>query len=172
MNRQPDSKKKSTEETSELKERIRELEKSEAERGHVQQALRESEERWQFALEGAGDGVWDWNAQTNEVFFSKQWKAMLGFTEDEIGGTFDEWDRRVHPDDREYAHAEINRHFEGKSPVYINEHRIKCKGRHLQVDSGPRQDHQPDARGQAPEGDRDPYRHDGAQARGRGAERE
>jgi PAS domain-containing protein len=54
-------------------------------------------------LEGAGDGVWDWNAQSNRVFFSKQWKAMLGFAEDQIGDTLDEWDRRVHPADREHT---------------------------------------------------------------------
>ncbi len=50
-------------------------------------ALKASEERWQFAIEGNGDGLWDWNIQTNAVFYSKQWKAMLGFDTDEIKGT-------------------------------------------------------------------------------------
>jgi len=90
-------------------------------------ALRESEERWQFALEGAGDGVWDWNAQTNEVFFSRQWKAMLGFEEHEISNRLEEWDTRLHPEDREKTYAALNDHFNGVRPVYMNEHRLRCK---------------------------------------------
>ena len=93
----------------------------------TEEALRESEERWQFALEGAGDGVWDWNAQTNKAFYSRQWKSMLGFQEHEIGDMLDEWERRVHPNDRERVYVEINKLFEGKAPVYISEHRVKCK---------------------------------------------
>jgi len=89
--------------------------------------LRESEERWQFALEGARDGVWDWNAQTNEVFFSRQWKVMLGYEEHEIGTTLDEWDKRVHPDDKESCYADLERHFSGETPFYQNEHRVLCK---------------------------------------------
>ena len=89
--------------------------------------LRLSEERWKFALEGARDGVWDWNAQTNEVFFSKQWKAMLGYQEHEIGTTLDEWEKRVHPDDVERCYADLQRHFVGETPFYENEHGILCK---------------------------------------------
>ena len=89
--------------------------------------LRESEARWQFALEGAGDGVWDWNAETNEVFFSHQWKAMLGFADDEIGNALEEWDKRIHPDDREQCYADLNQHLKAQSPVYQNEHRVLCK---------------------------------------------
>ena len=96
-------------------------------RMQTEQSLRESEERWQFALEGSGDGVWDWNVQTNEVYFSKQWKAMLGFEDHEIAATLDEWDRRVHPDDLQRVCAEINRHLEGETPVYQSEHRVRCK---------------------------------------------
>ena len=96
-------------------------------RKRAEDALRESEERWQFALEGAGDGVWDWNAQTNELFYSRQWKAMLGYEEDEIGTTLDEWDKRVHPEDKERCHADLQRHFAGETPVYQNEHRLLCK---------------------------------------------
>lgn len=111
----------------ELETRIRDLEEECAKGKRMGEALQESEKRWQFALEGAGDGVWDWNAVTNEVFFSRQWKAMLGFEEHEIENTLEEWDKRVHPGDRERVYADINRHFSGKTPIYINEHRVLCK---------------------------------------------
>ncbi len=93
----------------------------------AEEALRVSEERWQFALEGAGDGVWDWDTQTNTVFFSTQWKAQLGYNDDEIGGTFDEWYNRVHPDDFALVNDEINKHFAGVTPLYQSEHRLRCK---------------------------------------------
>jgi PAS domain S-box-containing protein len=99
----------------------------ETERKKAELALQESEERWQFALEGAGDGVWDWNAQTNEVFFSRQWKAMLGYGEDEIGSSLDEWDKRVHPDDHAQCYEDLNRHFRDETSQYSNEHRLLCK---------------------------------------------
>jgi PAS domain S-box-containing protein len=97
------------------------------ERKGAEKDLKASEERWQFALEGAGDGVWDWNVQTNEVFFSRRWKAMLGFEEDEIGHTLDEWERRVHPDDKERVNAEIEEYLSGRTPTYSSEHRVVCK---------------------------------------------
>ncbi|MEM9266004.1 MAG: PAS domain-containing protein [Cyanobacteria bacterium P01_F01_bin.13] len=97
------------------------------ERRQVEDALRESEARWQFALEGAGDGVWDWNIQTNEVFYSHQWKAMLGYGDDEVGSGLDEWDSRVHPEDKDQCYANMKHHMEGEAPVYQNEHRVRCK---------------------------------------------
>ncbi len=89
--------------------------------------LQEAEERWRHALEGACEGVWDWNAQTNEVFYSPEWKGMLGFGPQEIGNTFVEWESRVHPDDLPQALAMVKRHLEGQSPFYLSEHRIRCK---------------------------------------------
>lgn len=99
---------------------ITELKKAEEE-------LRRSEARWQFALEGAGDGVWDWNAETNHVFFSPRWKSMIGFQNHEIGDTLDEWDSRIHPDDRDSVFRALNRHLAGETPLYISEHRLRCK---------------------------------------------
>ena len=96
-------------------------------RKQLEIALRDSEERWGFALEGSNSGVWDWNAETNEVFFSRQWKAMLGHAEDEVGCTLAEWERRVHPEDLAGAYAALQRHFAGEEPFYQHEHRLRHK---------------------------------------------
>jgi PAS domain S-box-containing protein len=97
------------------------------ERKQAEEALRESEARWKFALEGPGDGVWDWNIPTSKVFFSHQWKAMLGYTDEEIGDGLEEWDKRVHPDDKPGCYEDLKKHFKGKAPIYQNEHRLLCK---------------------------------------------
>ncbi|MBF0367509.1 MAG: CHASE domain-containing protein [Oligoflexia bacterium] len=89
--------------------------------------LKESELRWQFALEGPGDGLWDWNLESNKIFFSKQWKVMLGYTEQEIGDTLQEWDKRIHPDDKERCYKDLEKHFREEVPFYTNEHRLLCK---------------------------------------------
>jgi PAS domain S-box-containing protein len=96
-------------------------------RKEMEKALRESEARWNFALEGSGDGVWDWNALTDEVFFSKQWKEMFGYSDGEIGNTLSEWDKRVHPDDKAQCYADLEKHFTGITEIYMNEHRVLCK---------------------------------------------
>jgi PAS domain S-box-containing protein len=93
----------------------------------AQQALRDSEERWHFALEGAGDGVWDWNVALGTVYYSPQWKDMLGYAAGEMSDSLDEWEQRVHPDDRERVVDAISRHLKGETPVYASEHRLRCK---------------------------------------------
>ncbi len=110
-----------------LQQEILERQQAEKAREQALETLRESETRWQFALEGAEEGVWDWNVETNKVFFSRQWKAMLGYAEEEVGDDLDEWDRRLHPDDREEAIAQLNRHLEGKCPIYQCEYRFRNK---------------------------------------------
>ncbi len=92
-----------------------------------QRALRESEQRWSFALDGSRDGVWDWNADTGEVFFSRRWKDMLGFTDHEIGSDQDEWESRVHPHDRQRCLNDLQRHLAGITPHYENEYRMQCR---------------------------------------------
>jgi len=90
-------------------------------------SLKESEERWQFALEGAGDGVWDWNAQTNEVFYSHQWKAMLGYEDDEIGDRLQDWQALLHPEDIDKVDREIKYFLSGKTDSYESQYRLRCK---------------------------------------------
>ncbi len=92
-----------------------------------ERALHDSEERWQFALEGSNLGVWDWNAASNKVYFSPRWKTMLGYAEHEIGDSLDEWESRLHPEDRARCHVDLQRHFRGETPIYVNEHRMRAK---------------------------------------------
>lgn len=90
-------------------------------------ALEETERRWVIALEGAGHGVWDWNVEQGTVFFSPRWKSMLGYADDEIGHSLEEWSSRVHPDDLPRCRIDLQRHFEGETPVYCNEHRERAR---------------------------------------------
>ncbi len=91
------------------------------------QRSRDKELSWVYAMEGNRDGVWDWNAVTNQVFFSTRWKDMLGFEENQIANELSEWDKRIHPDDRDSVYADLNAHLEGKTPYYKNEHRLQSK---------------------------------------------
>ncbi len=86
-------------------------------------ALRESEERWKFALEGAGDGVWDWNVQTDTVIFSPRYKELAGYTDEEIATNEEAWHKRIHPDDRAQVDEDIHAYLDGRTPTYYNEHR-------------------------------------------------
>ena len=98
-----------------------------SERKKVEKALSESEFRWRFAIEGTGDGLWDWDVAQSTVLFSKRWKEMLGFSQDEIGNGLDEWSKRVHPDDLARVMVDVQAHLDGATADYVNEHRVSCK---------------------------------------------
>lgn len=89
--------------------------------------LKANEERWKFAIAGSNDGTWDWNINTNQVYFSSRWKEMLGFEDHEIQDTVEEWSKRVHPDDIEWINHKLRETFSGEEPIYIIEHRLLCK---------------------------------------------
>ena len=97
------------------------------ERKQVETALRESEERWKFALEGAGDGVWDWNIQSGEVVFSRRWAEMLGFEEHELDNTMECWRNRIYTEDLPAVLSSLQDYLDGKTVTYTHEHRMVCK---------------------------------------------
>jgi PAS domain S-box-containing protein len=107
----------------------RELNDAQQRHAHARaaEALRESEERWNFALEGAGYGVWDWNIRTGQVVYSKCWKAMHGFAGDEIGDTVAAGMDLVHPDDRDGVLKAMRDYLGGAMSRYQNEHRARSR---------------------------------------------
>jgi len=104
------------------------------ERRRAADALRESDERWSFALEGSGDAVWDENPQTGRVFRSARWKDILGYAPEEIGEDREEWVSRIHPDDRAAVFAAEQCHYRGECAAFAVEYRLRCQdGRHKWV---------------------------------------
>lgn len=92
------------------------------------QALKESEERWHFALEGANDGVWDWNIVEGSIFYSKRCLELLGFPEHKSLVGFSEWEQCVHPDDLPEVMATVDDYLKSKTTHFTNEHRFKYQG--------------------------------------------
>ncbi|QOP41156.1 sensor domain-containing diguanylate cyclase [Sulfurimonas marina] len=109
---------------------IRLIKKSREELHTNYELLQTEKDRFQLTIKATNDGIWDWNMKTDEVFFSKRWKSMLGYTDDEITNDVNEWEKRVHPDDLEKALEDLDAHLNGETPVYENEHRVQHKDGH------------------------------------------
>ena len=90
-------------------------------------ALSDSETRWRLALDAAGDGVWDWRVQTGEEFYSDRLLHMFGFKRGELAHSVAALDERTHPDDLAQMAVDREAHFSGRTPTYVNEHRVRCK---------------------------------------------
>jgi diguanylate cyclase (GGDEF)-like protein/PAS domain S-box-containing protein len=93
----------------------------------AQESLRESEERYALAAQGANDGLWDWNLLTNVMYFSPRWKSMLGYHEGEIGEKVADWLDRIHDSDRKRVLDELETHRKGLTPHFESEHRVLSK---------------------------------------------
>ncbi|MCC6579903.1 MAG: EAL domain-containing protein [Phycisphaeraceae bacterium] len=98
-----------------------------AERQRSEQALRCTQERYALAARGANDGLWDWDLQNNNVYYSTRWKSMLGYEDAEWSESLDEWHRRVHPDDMPRLRNDLSEHCDGQVPHFENEHRLLHK---------------------------------------------
>ena len=92
---------------------------------HALARLAESEQRYALAMQGANDGLWDWDVRENRLFFSPRWKQMLGYDEPELGDAPGEWLGRVHQDDRAALTQALDAHLTGASHHFEHEHRIQ-----------------------------------------------
>ena len=93
----------------------------------IENSLHVSEDRWKFALEGAGDGVWDWDMETDQVFRSSRWKEIYGYTDNKLEETAAAGRKLVHPDDLAHMLEDTNAYLQGKRAIYKSEFRILCK---------------------------------------------
>jgi len=99
------------------------------ERKTMEEALTASNARWEFALDGAGEGVWDMDTEKNTVFYSPRWKRMLGYEPDELPSDLGEWAKRLHPEEKnrvlQTLVAFIRNHDQDS---YTLEYRLQTKG--------------------------------------------
>ena len=89
-----------------------------------------SEERFALAMQGANDGLWDWNVATGEVYFSPQWKRMLGLPPDEPETDLRQWAELLHPEDRDGALAQLRAYLRGRVERLEYEVRMRHRDGH------------------------------------------
>jgi PAS domain S-box-containing protein len=89
--------------------------------------LKTERERFELAVEGSNAGLWDWDPRQNTLYFSRLWKEMLGYNEEEIENTFSAWEALIHPEDKQMALQLVEDYISEKVPKYRLEHRLRCK---------------------------------------------
>ncbi len=97
------------------------------ERKQAEEELRKSEDRFSRAIAGTGAGLWDWDMVNDRVFFSLQWKTMLGYGDSEVENNFSGWKNLWHPDDAARIEKSVSDYLEGKTTKYEIEHRLHHK---------------------------------------------
>lgn len=115
-----------------LIEQILYLAKIAIERERSQAALCQSEERLHLALEASGDGLWDWNIQTAEVYFSHHWLKILGYQSGELPGHLSTWEKLIHPDDQPWVLELLQMHLQNHAVPYRFDYRLLTKFGHYQ----------------------------------------
>lgn len=95
-------------------------------REEMEEALKLSQERFNLAVTGSNDGLWDWNVETGEVYYSPRFKQLLGLSDQEMEGTFEALISRLHPEDKDPTEAAFEQHLEKGRPFDV-EMRLKTK---------------------------------------------
>ncbi len=94
-------------------------------REKIEETLRQREERYELAVSGTNDGIWDWDLRNDKVYYSPAWMRILGYEENPLPNTLSTWSDNIHPEDQQRAIDDVNKHLEGKTELYENVHRIK-----------------------------------------------
>ncbi len=97
------------------------------ERKKLEEQLTLSEDRYKAAVEGCNDGIWDRDLKTNKVFFSDQWKRILGYEPNEVVNQLDTFYKLIHPEDKEKMRAMVDAYIRGETPFYAIEFRMRHK---------------------------------------------
>ncbi len=118
------------ERTEELNKKNEALSAEILQRRRIESILSDREERYELAVSGTNDGIWDWHLQTNEVYYSPIWMRILGYEDNPLPNILSTWSDNVHPDDLDAFIQDVKAHLEGKTELYENTHRIKHKDGH------------------------------------------
>ena len=114
-----------------LQDRMREYDTrlaEESKRRHdLEISLRELEDRYALTVERANDGTWEWDIQSSVTQFSPRWKGMLGYLDSDLA-SIDDWQRLVHPDDRDAVMTRLENHLQGLTPHFEAEYRLRHAG--------------------------------------------
>ncbi len=97
------------------------------EREKITTALSESEERFALAMEGASDGLWDWQMDTNNIYYSPRWKSMLGYKTDDVLNGIEAFKALLHPDDIEKTFTLVDDYTSGRTNIFSIEFRLLHK---------------------------------------------
>ncbi len=91
--------------------------------------LKEGKERFELAVSGTNDGIWDWNILTDVANFSPHFKEILGFSEHDkqFVPSIHSWKDRIHPDDREYVLTKLDDYLRGGGHYFTSDHRLRTK---------------------------------------------
>ncbi|MEO1131465.1 MAG: PAS domain S-box protein, partial [Cyanobacteria bacterium J06639_1] len=99
------------------------------ERHQTEIRLERAQQRFELALHGSGNGLWDWDVQQNEVYLSPQFKAIMGYADAELPSTVEAWSSHLHPEEKERVLAAVQAHLERREPYDI-EFRLRTKSGH------------------------------------------
>ncbi|PVV21809.1 MAG: hypothetical protein B6D74_11090 [gamma proteobacterium symbiont of Ctena orbiculata] len=116
--------------TLELQDKNSELSREIGERELAESALRKSEERFELAMRGANDGVYDWNLQNNDIYYSPRWKSMLGYQDHELPNNFSTWESLIDDKDRARSWEMLNDYIGGKRDNFHIEFKMRHKDGH------------------------------------------
>ncbi len=89
--------------------------------------LKQSQQRYEVAVLGSSDGLWDWDLKSNEVYFAPRWKNILGYQEDELPNNFETFHPLLHPEEKERVIANQNEYLASRSSAYEAEFRMRHK---------------------------------------------
>lgn len=93
----------------------------------VEEALRETIERFELVAAGANDAIWDWDVANRKVNYSRRWLELRGFAPGEVRDTEEEWRAGIHPGDLPRVNEAVAAHLEGRTELFALEYRVRCK---------------------------------------------
>ena len=89
--------------------------------------ISENNERWELALKGSRDGLWDWNIASGHVYYSPRWEEMFGIKKGEAEENLETMSEVVHPDDIEGMYSKVQEYLKGLTSHYSHDFRMYNK---------------------------------------------